>query len=186
LFGAASLVISGDGATAGDLQQDLLERDPVLESGRAYGLGVWVYVASHSSGSVTLDLLVNGGGSTLGLVVDGSTPTGQWVHMGGFAYLPRASFPNKVKVRIRCSADFSGVVHLDGVSLAPGTEVPHAGVRVALFEGAQAPQALPITDRYVIDTSSDDAGAIQTFSRDRLGVVWPSSGSPTVDDSFAE
>lgn len=185
-FGDGSLKITGDGATAGDLRQDLGDRDPPLESGRMFALGAWVYVASHTAGSVTIDLLVDGNASALALTIDGSTPTAQWLHKGGFEHIPRASFPNKVKVRIRCSADFDGVVHVDGVSLAPATEVPRAGIRVAIFEGASAPQATPIADRYTVDTTSDDAGAFQTFARDRLGVALPSSGSPTISDSLAE
>ena len=186
LFGGGCLKITGDAATTGDLRQDLVDRDPPLESGRMFALGAWVRVVSHTAGSVTIDLLVNGVGSTLTLVVDGSTPTGQWLHKGGFEYLPRASFPNQVKVRIRCSATFDGVVLIDGVSLAPATEVPHAGVRVALFEGVLAPQAVPVADRYTIDTSSDDAGAFQVFARDRLGMALPSDASPTISDSLAE
>ncbi|MCC7509194.1 MAG: hypothetical protein IT464_07445 [Planctomycetes bacterium] len=186
LFGTGSLKLTGDGGTAGDLRQDLAERSPAIESGRSFALGAWFYVASHTAGSVTVDLLVNGIASTLALTINGSTPTAEWLHLGGFEYLPRASFPNKVIVRVRCSADFDGVVHVDGASLAPATEVPHAGVRVALFQGALAPQTGAIVDRYTIDTSSDDAGAFQTFARDRLGIALPSDASPTVDDSLAE
>jgi hypothetical protein len=186
LFGGGSLKIDGDGATAGDLRQDLAGRDPPLESGRMFALGAWFRVVAHTAGSVTIDLLVNGVGSTLELTVDGSTPTGQWLHKGGFEYLPRASFPNQVKVRIACSADFDGVVLIDGVSLAPAAEVSHAGVRVAVFEGALAPQALPVADRYTIDTSSDDESAFQTFARDQLGVALPSDASPTISDTLAE
>jgi len=173
LFGSASLKVTGDGATAGDLRQDLVGRDPALESGRAFAVGAWVNVAAHTAGSVTLDLLVDGTASALALLIDGSTPTAQWLHLGGFEYLPRASFPNKVKVRIRCSADFDGTLNLDGVSLAPATEVPHAGVRLALFQGAVAPQAAPVADLFTIDTSSNDAGALQTFARANVSVPLP-------------
>jgi hypothetical protein len=185
LFGAGSLKVTGDGATALDLRQDMAGRDPALESGRFYALGAWVYVASHTAGSVTIDLLVDGGTSALALTVDGSTPTVEWLHKGGFEYLPRATFPNKVQVRVRCSSDFDGVVHVDGVSLAPATEVPHAGVRLALFQGPTAPQALMFGDRYTMDTTSDEAGAFQTFARDRLSLALPSNASPTIDDALA-
>ena len=130
--------------------------------------------------------LTAGVGSTLALTVDGSTPVAQWLHLGGFEYLPRVSFPNKVKARIRCSSDFDGTVFLDGLSLAPATEVPQAGVRAAIFQGATAPQGLPIADRYLLDTTSDEGGAFQVFARDRLGIALPSSGSPTISDSLAE
>lgn len=186
LFGTGSLKITGDGGTAADLRQDLADRSPAIESGRYFALGAWFYVASHTAGSVTVDLLVDGNASTLALTIDGSTPTAEWLHLGGFEYLPRASFPNKVVVRIRCSADFDGVVHVDGPSLAPAAEVLHAGLRVALFQGALAPQAGAIADRYTIDTSSNDAGAFQTFARDRLGIALPSNATPTIDDSLAE
>lgn len=186
LFGSGALKIVGDAATAGDLRQDLADRDPPLESGRLWALGAWVYVSTHTAGSVTLDLLIDGVGSTLVLAVDASTPTAQWLHLGGFEYLARASYPNKVKARIRCSSDFDGTVYVDGLSLAPATDVPHAGVRVAIFRGPTAPQALPIADRYLLDTTSDEAGAFQVFARDRLGVALPSSGSPTISDSLAE
>ncbi|MCC6573287.1 MAG: hypothetical protein IT462_05790 [Planctomycetes bacterium] len=186
LFGAGSLKITGNGATAGDLRQDLANRDPAMPSGRMFALGAWAYVSSLSAGTVTIDLIVDGDPSTLQLVVNGSTTTGQWLHLGGFEYVPRATFPNKVEVRVRCSSDFSGEVFVDGVCLAPATEVPHAGVRVALFEGATAPQALPIADRFTFETTSDDAGAFQSFFRDRLGVALPSAGSPTISDSLAE
>lgn len=186
LFGTGSLKITGDGGTAGDLRQDLAGRNPTLESGRFFALGAWFYVASHSAGSVSVDLLVNGNASALALTVNGSTPTAEWIHLGGFEYLPRASFPNKVVVRVRCSADFDGQISVDGVSLAPATEVAHAGIAVALFQGASAPQAGPLADRYTIDTSSDDAGAFQTFARNRLGIALPSNATPTIDDSLAE
>ncbi|MBZ0135666.1 MAG: hypothetical protein K8I27_04780 [Planctomycetes bacterium] len=186
LFGGGSLKITGDGVTAGDLRQDLIDRDPPLESGRVFALGAWVYVASHTAGSVMIDLLVDEVASALTLTIDGSTPTTQWLHKGGFEYVPRASFPNKVKLRIRCSADFDGVVHIDGASLAPAAEVPPAGVRAAVFEGANAPQAVPIADRFTVDCTSDDAGAFQTFAREHLGVALPSSGSPTISETLAE
>lgn len=186
LFGGGSLKLTGDGATAGDLRQDLGDREPPLESGRTFALGAWVHVGGYSAGDVNIDLLVDGTPSSLTLTVDGSTPTGQWLHLGGFEYLPRGSFPNKVEVRIRCSSDFNGAVYIDGVSLAPATVVSHAGVRVAIFQGDDAPQAVPISDRYTLDTTSDDGGAFQVFARDRLGIALPSSGTPTISDSLAE
>jgi hypothetical protein len=80
LFGGGCLKVTGDAATAGDLRQDLVDRDPSLESGRMFALGAWMQVISHTAGSVTIDLLVSGVGATLALVVDGSTPAGQWLH----------------------------------------------------------------------------------------------------------
>lgn len=186
LFGTGSLKVTGNGATAGELQQDLASRDPALASGRFWALGAWIYVSALSAGTVTLDLLVNGSPSGLTLTIDGSTATGQWIHLGGFEYLPRSTYPNKVKARIQCSASFNGAVFVDGVSLALAAEVPHAGVRVALFQGAIAPQAMPIADRFTLDTSSDEAGAFQCLFRDRLGVALPSSASPSIADSLAE
>lgn len=184
LFGTGSLKLTGNGATAGDLRQDLAARDPALASGAWFGFGAWVRLASHSAGSVTLDLLLDGVAAGT-LTVDGGTPTGQWLHKGNLVYLPRATFANKVVVRVRCSADFDGVVNVDGVSLAPATEIPHAGLRLCVFQGAQAPQALPIADRFDLATSSDDAGAFQTFARDRMGVALPSDDPATIDDGLA-
>lgn len=186
LFSTGSLKIAGNGATAGDLQQDLAARDPALASGRFWALGAWIYVSSLSAGTVTIDLLVNGSPSGLKLTIDGSTATGQWLHVGGFEYLPRSSYPNKVKARIQCSAAFNGAIFIDGVSLALAAEVPHAGMRVALFQGASAPQALPIADRFTFATTSDEAGAFQCMFRDRLGMALPSASSPTISDSLAE
>ncbi|MCZ7608113.1 MAG: hypothetical protein M5U25_19120 [Planctomycetota bacterium] len=186
LFGGGSLKITGNGATSGELQQDLADRDPPLESGRFWALGAWVYVGSYSGGDVKLDLLIDGAASALTLTIDGSTPTGQWLHLGGLQYLPRGSFPNKVKVRIRCGATFNGAVYLDGVSLAPATEVPHAGLRLAIFQGAAAPQTAPVADRFTLDSTSDEAGAFQVFARERLEIALPSSGTPTISDTLAE
>ncbi len=59
-FHDASLKVTGDGATAGELRQDLVDRSPVMASGRHWALGAWVYVTSHTAGSVTVDLLVDG------------------------------------------------------------------------------------------------------------------------------
>lgn len=185
LFGAGSLKITGDGATEGELRQDFANREPALESGRFFALGAWVYVASHAAGSVIIDLLVDGQPSALALTVDGSTATEEWLHIGGFEYLPRASFPNKVQLRVRCGSDFDGVIHVDGISVAPATPVPHAGLKVALFQGAKPPQAAPIADRYTVDTSSDEAGSFQTFARDRLATALPSSETPTINDNLA-
>src|SRR5690606_7556666 len=53
-FGGGSLKTTGNGATAGELQQDLADRDPPLESGRFWALGAWVYVGSLSAGDVKL------------------------------------------------------------------------------------------------------------------------------------
>ena len=186
LFGDGSLKVTGNGATAGEMIQDLADRDPALPSGMMYVLGAWVYVGSLSAGTVTVDLLVDGNASTLQLVVNGSTATAQWLHLGGFEYLARSTFPNKVKVRVHCSSDFNGAVYVDGVSLAPATEVPHAGVRVAIFEGATAAQAAPIADRFTFATTSDETGAFQSFFRDRLAIALPTAGSPTLSDSLAE
>ncbi len=186
LFGGGSLKITGNGTTAGELQQDLAAREPALASGRFWALGSWVYVSALSAGTVTIDLLVDGVASALTLTVDGSTPTGQWLHLGGFEYLPRSTYPNKVKARIRCSAAFSGTVFIDGVSLALASEVPHAGLRIAIFQGPSAPQAQPIADGFSVSTTSDEAGAFQRMFRDRLGVAMPSNASPSINDSLAE
>ncbi|KAA0214882.1 hypothetical protein EDM80_06035 [bacterium] len=186
LFGGGALKISGNGATAAELVQDLAQRQPPLAVGRFWALGTWAYVSSLSAGSVMLDLLVDGSPSSLTHIISGSTPTGQWLHLGGFEYLPRQAHPGKVKVRVRCSADFSGVVLLDGVSLAPAVEMAHAGLQLALFQGSRPPLCAPMADRFEIVTLSDDAGAFQRLFRDRLHTALPSSDTPTVNDSLAE
>lgn len=186
LFGAGCLKLTGNGATAAELTQDLAERDPALPTGRFWALGAWVYVSSLSAGTVTVDVLVDGAPWTPALTIDGSTPTGQWLHLGGIGYVPRAAFPNLLKVRVRCSSTFNGVVLVNGAALAPTVEVPHAGLQLALFEGALAPQALPVADRFTIAATSNDAGAFQCFFRDRLGLAMPSAASPTIADSLAE
>ncbi len=185
LFGTGSLKLTGDGLTAAMITQDFAGRDPAVPSGGFVALGAWVRVASLAAGSVTVDLLVDGVPSTLALVADAGTATGTWLHLGGLLYLPRACFPNKVVLRVACSADFDGVVNLDGISLAAATELPQAGLKLALFQGAQAPCALPIADRFTLATSSDDAGKFQSFARDRLGCALPSSEAPTIDDELA-
>jgi hypothetical protein len=186
LFGGGSLKITGDGVTSGEITQDLAARDPAIPSGRFFGFGAWVRASGITAGNVTIDLLVNGAPSGLALVIDDSTPDAQWLHKGGIEYLPRASFPNKVVVRIRASADFDGVVNIDGVSLAPAADVPHAGLRVAIFQGTQGPQASPIADRYTVATASDDAGAFQTFMRDKLGNALPTDDLASIDDDLAK
>mgnify|MGYP000849749671 FL=1 len=186
LFGSGTLKVSGNGATAAELIQNLAQRVPPLAVGRVWALGTWAYVSSCNTGSVTVDLLVDGSPSSLCLTINGSTPAGQWLHLGGFEYLPRQAHPGKVKVRVRCSSDFSGVVLLDGVSLAPAAEIPHAGLQVALFQGSRPPLCTPLADRFEIRTLSDDAGAFQRMFRDRLQTAMPSSDSPTVNDSLAE
>jgi hypothetical protein len=186
LFGTGSLKISGDGATAGDLRQDLVARDPALPSGRWFALGAWVRVAAWTAGSVSIDLLLDGVGSALVLSIDGSTPTAQWLHKGGLLYVPRATFPNKLVARVRCSTDFDGEVNLDGLSLAPAAEIAHAGLRLGIFQGASAPNAGALADRFTLATTSDDAGAFQTFARDLLGIALPGSGTETIDDDLAQ
>jgi hypothetical protein len=183
LFGSHALRVSGDGATSAELLQALTEHEPPLQAGSFYAMGAWVRVVSHTVGSVTLDLLVDGDPSGLALTIDGSTPVGEWLHVGGFEYLPRASFPNKVTVRVRCDSSFDGAVVLDGLSLGRAVDVPGAGLRLALMQGPQPAQA---GDRFSIDTSSDNAGAFQTFARDRLGVALPSDDTPTISDALAE
>lgn len=186
LFGSGALKFSGDGGTAAELRQDLAQREPALAVGRVWALGTWVYVSAHSAGSVTLDLLVDGNPSTAMLTIDGDTPAGQWLHLGMLEYLPRHAHPGKVKVRLRATSNFNGVVLIDGVSLAPATEIPHAGLQVAVFQGSRPPLAAPLADRYELNTVSDDAGAFQTMFRDRLQVALPSSHTPTLSDSLAE
>jgi hypothetical protein len=183
LFGESALNLAGDGATAADLRQDLAERSPPLQAGAFYALGAWVHVVTHNMGNVMMDLLIDGDPSALTLTVDGSTPTAEWVHLGGIEYLPRDSFPNKVIARVRCSSDFDGEVLVDGVSLGRAHEVAHAGLRLVLMQGPAVPQA---GDRFAIDTSSDDVGAFQSFARDRLGVALPSDDSPSISDNLAE
>lgn len=185
-FHDASLKVTGDGATAGELRQDLVDRSPVMASGRHWALGAWVYVTSHTAGSVTVDLLVDGVASSLALVVDGSTATGQWLHLAGFEYLSRETYPNRVFARVRCSSDFDGVVNVDGICLAPATVIPHAGVQAALFQGATLPHAGAIPDRFSFSTTNDEAGTFQTFARERLSVALPSDSTSTINDSLAE
>lgn len=185
-FGTGALKITGDAATALDLQQDLKDRDPSLPSGQFYGLGAWIKVSSHTAGSVTIDLLIDGVASSETLTIDGSTATGSWLHMAVMTYLPRSVYPNKVKVRVRCSGTFDDTVLIDGLTLAPATKLGKSGINAILFQGVVPPQSQPVADRYGVDTSSDDAGSFQTFLRNELAVVMPSSASPTVSETLAE
>ncbi|MEE9310814.1 MAG: hypothetical protein V3V10_00250 [Planctomycetota bacterium] len=185
-FGTGALKVVGDATTALDLQQDLKDRDPSLPSGQFYGLGAWVKVNSYTAGSVTIDLLVDGVASGESLTVDGSTTTGSWLHLAVMTYLPRNVYPNKVKVRVRCSSTFNGTVLIDGVTLAPTTKLRKSGINAILFQGVDAPQSQPVADRYGVDTSSDDLGSFQTFLRNELAVAMPSAASPTVSETLAE
>ncbi|MCF6228232.1 MAG: hypothetical protein L3J82_06150 [Planctomycetes bacterium] len=185
-FGTGALKITGDAATALDLQQDLKARDPSLPSGQFYGLGAWIKVSTYSAGSVTIDLLIDGVASTEILTIDASIATGSWLHVAVMTYLARSVYPNKVKVRIRCSSTFNGTVLIDGLTLAPATKLGKSGINAILFQGVVAPQSRPVADRYGVDTSSDDAGSFQTFLRDELAVIMPSSASPTVSETLAE
>ncbi|MBE7492726.1 MAG: hypothetical protein HS108_13360 [Planctomycetes bacterium] len=185
LFGTGSLKLAGDGATAGELRQDLAARDPAPVAGAWYGLGVWARVQNVTAGTVHVDLLLDGEPSDVALEINDATPADMWRHLGALVYLPRATFPGKVIVRVRCSADFDGVVNLDGLSLAPVVEVPHAGLRLCVFQGARAPHSVPIADRFDLSTTSDDAGAFASFARDRLGVALPVDDPASLDDTMA-
>ncbi len=92
----------------------------------------------------------------------------------------------------RCVAISSGswevISHLSGaLSLHATTGETFtdetAGISFEITEGSTPFAA---DDEIYFDTTSDEAGKIQSGLRDLLGVVLPSSGSPTIPDSLVE
>ncbi len=182
LFHDTALRVNGSGA--GSLRQVISQRADPLPGGRLLALGAWFKVTAVTAGTVTLRLEHDGNPLTSVLQVDDATAAGEWLHLSGWVLLPHLAPGEELELVVLTSADFSGDVAIDGVSLAVA-DGPLDGVSVAIVQGPTPFSSAPLADRFSWETESDDAGAFVVFLRDAFGIEVPVSDTPSIDDSLA-
>ena len=181
--GDASLEVTSAGGTAGQLEQDL--SDAELMPGEFYAIAANVHVDSLSAGSITIRLEGDGYSSTAELTIDGGTGTGTWLKLCALELVPKP-IPENMALVVEVDSAFAGTVFIDNVALARPTPIPALGIRVAVFQGDEDFVAGSLPDAFSFSLTSSDTGVFQTFLRDNYRMVLPSSGSPTIADTYAE
>lgn len=183
-FNGKALRIESKADGAATLTQVLSERSSATPGGGMLALGAFIKATGVTAGSVTVRVTVNGTPRTGTIVIDNVTPAAAWLHRSTWVHMPRIASSDTVLLEVVVSADFDGVVLVDGLSMA-APDVGPDGVSVAIFQGVRAFSRAPFPDRFVIACDNDEAGAFAGFLRDVYGVELPSSDTPTVDDGLA-
>jgi hypothetical protein len=183
-FDSKALRIESDADGAATLTQVLSERSSAIPGGGMLALGAHIKAIGVTAGSVTMRVTVNGTPRTGTIVIDNATPAAAWLHRSAWVHMPRIASSDVVLLEIMVSADFDGVVLVDGLSMA-APDVGPDGVSVAIFQGVRAFSRAPFPDRFVFACDNDEEGAFAGFMRDVYGVELPSSDTPTIDDGLA-
>lgn len=202
--GTASLEIVG-GGTAPSLVQvfnSVSGTTIELEPDTVYAVNFWAKVdVVPAAGVLTVDLV---DGSNANVADDQSTAnsftvtcsglTTSWVACNGFFRTPRA-LPTTLKIRVRISTGLSAGTSLfiDRLAMTPATLLYPGGPVAAIFSG-QTTSPFVAGDGFTLATTNNYGGAsyLSTFQAlfDRLfgmralGLVLPSTGSPSIADSL--
>lgn len=182
-FDAVALRIEGDADGVAALAQVISDRDTPVPGGDVLALAVHRKSLGVTAGSITVRLSLNGTPLDGSITIDDGTATGAWAHELAWVAVPKLSRSDLLTLECAVSADYSGAVILDGLSLASATVID--GVRCAIFQGVRSFARSPYPDRFTIASNNDGAGAFAAFLRDVYGAELPASATPTIDDGLA-
>lgn len=197
--GSYSLACLGNGSTLTAFQQRLSN----LKSETAYAVSLWAICdVVPAAGVVTVDLVDGIGGSVIqdkqgtnnSFTFNASSLTTSWKHLttlvsGECVFRMPTIVPPLVYLRIRQSTAISSgtIMFLDHVALAEMTEIYDGGPLLAVFSGSND---MKVGDYWTVAVTNDRAGLVnewcnRNFNLASLGLLLPSSSSPTIPDSVA-
>lgn len=194
--GGAAFYFVGNGSELTTIQQAVS-----LQPQTAYAVSLWAICdVIPGAGVITIDLVDGVGGTVVqdaqgannSLTFNASSLTTSWQHLEDLqasecVFRTPAVLPVVCYFRIRISTAVTNTrkVFFDNVALAPMTELYAGGPLLAAFAGATSSG---IGDSWSIATTNDRAGLVRewcqrNFDMATLGLMFPTSGSPTVPDS---
>ena len=194
--GAAAVYFTSNGSELTTLQQAV-----ALSPSTAYAVSLWACCdVVPGAGVITIDLVDGVGGTVLtdeqgasnSITFNASALLTTWQHLKTLQaseciFRTPAVLPTVVYLRLRISTAVTNTrkVFFDNFAIAPATEVYAGGPLLAAFAGSTAFAA---GDTWSIATTNDRAGLLRewcqrNFDMASLGLLFPSSGSPTIPDS---
>lgn len=197
--GGAAVQFSSDGSTLPTLNQKIT----TLLPSTAYAVSLWACCDSvPAAGVITVDLCDGIGGTVLldqqgvsqSITFNASALLNNFQHLsalqtGECYFRTPAILPTSVYLRVRVStAVTSGKsVFIDQVGLTTPTMLYAGGPLVAAFSGGNS---FTTADTWQLTITNDRAGYIRewcerNFAMSQLGLLFPTSTSPTIPDSAA-
>lgn len=169
-----------------------------LEPLTTYAVSCWVKTsATPAAGVLSLALtdtagtILNDANGAANNVTQNLTSVGTtWVHVSGFFRTPAALPTGGYRLRVRLSTALENgkTVYIDDIALTPATQLYAGGPYVAMFPGATN---FVLNDKFTL-TVSNNYGSKWALLLERLfglrdlGLVIPSSGAPTISDSWID
>lgn len=199
--GAASLNFVGNGSELTSIAQTFGTGTPAtLNSQTQYACSLWMKVDSVPAagvlevslvdGSNTITTDVSGNQNKFSFTLIGATTS--WANVSGSFRTPYI-LPSTLKIRVRLSTALSNTINLyiDHLALGTMTQVYTGGPSVSVFSGSSD---FYVPDSFTAAITNNRGGAsnnktFQTlydrmFGMRQLGLLLPSSGSPSISDSL--
>ncbi len=194
--GGAALQWTSDGAELTAIQQAV-----ALEPSTAYAVSLWAIADSApAAGVVTIDLVDGVSGTVVAdaqavsnsIAFNASALTTAWQHLkalqaGECVFRTPATLPTTVYLRIRITTAITSgrQVFFDQLALAPMVEIYPGGPLLAALTGSLS---LQTGDTWGVAVTNDRAGLLRewcnrNFQMDTLGLLFPTSSTPTIPDS---
>lgn len=195
--GGQAVQYKSNGAELTELRQLLPQSQ--LTPKTAYAISLWACVdAVAAAGVITVDLfdgsaVINDAqGSPNSITFNATALTTAFQHLSALqaaecVFRLPAVVPPVVYLRIRISTAVTNTksMFVDQVGLTPMTEIYSGGPLLALFSGNTAWAA---ADTFTVTTTNDRAGVLRewcerNFGMAALGLIFPTSATPTIPDS---
>lgn len=202
--GGTAQVFAGNSAvyfTSNGAELTTLNQQVTLSPQTAYAISLWACCdVVPGAGVITIDLVDGIGGTVLqdvqgnsqSITFNASALTTSFQHLKALqaaecVFRTPAALPTVVYLRIRISTAVTNTrkVFFDQCALVAMTEMYSGGPLLAAFAGSTAFAA---GDSWSVATTNDRAGLLRewcqrNFDMASLGLLFPSSGSPTIPDS---
>ena len=194
--GGSAMQWTSDGTELTAIQQAV-----ALEPLAAYAVSLWATAdAAPAAGAVTVDLVDGVSGAVIAdaqavsnsIAFNANGLTTAWQHLkalqaGECVFRTPATLPTTVYLRIRITTAITSgrKVFFDQLALAPMAEIYPGGPMLAALTGS-----LPLQtgDTWAVAVTNDRAGLLRewcnrNFQMDTLGLLFPTSSTPTIPDS---
>ncbi len=195
--GAKALIFKSNGAELTTIQQRLVN----LQADTVYGVHLWACADDiPAAGVLKIELIDGTSGSVITddqgvantLTFNASSLLTTWQSLdalvsGDVVFRTPLNVPSIVYIRLRIStAVTSGrSIFLDRFTVAPMTQLYAGGPFVQVIDGRDS---FVVNDKFTLTVANNRAGLVQewfarNFNMAQLGLLLPSSGSPTIPDS---
>lgn len=199
-----SQVFAGNSAvyfTSNGSELTTLQQQVTLQANTAYAISLWACCdVVPGAGVITIDLVDGVGGTVVAdaqsvnnsITFNASALLTTWQHLKTLqasecVFRTPATLPTAVYLRIRISTAVTNTrkVFFDSVAMAALTEMYAGGPLLAAFAGSKS---FSTADTFTVTTTNDRAGVLLEYMQRScdlasLGLLLPSSGSPTIPDS---